>query len=180
MQDKCYYCKKVGITEDFLNPYTKEYHPTCDDCIKEFTTYIKERKTFANIGCFAVPFLIVCSILAFIFIGWKLGVCVLTIAIFAFFASAFGVEYFIKKRDKKLGKYVDTSKIVWCKTCKHFKKVRKYEKTFDGLWASEGMINDSDIPCKMVDEVREVWKSYFSLPRENRTLFPKDCEKWTK
>ena len=179
MEDRCYYCKKEGVVKDFLNPYTEEYHPTCSHCIAEFTTFLKERKAFANIGCFVVPLLILCSIASFIFIGWEVGLGFVAIDILALIISSYGVEYYIKQRDKKLGKYVDTSKIRWCKTCKHYKKIRKYEKTIDGLWASEEMISDSDIPCRILDEVREVWESYYALPREERSLFPKDCDKWT-
>ena len=44
----------------------------------------------------------------------------------------------------------------------------------------EEMINHSDIPCKILNDVRDVWIIHFSLTKNERTLYPKDCIKWIK
>ena len=101
-EDKCYYCKKEGLVEDFLDPYTKEYHPTCKNCATEHMTFIKERKAFANT---VYSLLILCSIVSFIFVGWGVGLGFTAIAIISFIISNYGLKYYIKKRDKRFGKY---------------------------------------------------------------------------
>lgn len=65
--------------------------------------------------------------------------------------------------------------IQWCKTCKDFRTVNRYE---DELWLSEKMIPDSNIPCKKLDNTQDVWLEYFNLPTGRRTVYPKRCPKW--
>ena len=67
--------------------------------------------------------------------------------------------------------------IQWCKTCKDFRTVEEYE---DGLWLSEKMIPDSNIPCRKSDGTQDVWIGHFNLPTGRRTLYPKGCPKWGK
>jgi hypothetical protein len=66
--------------------------------------------------------------------------------------------------------------IVWCPTCVHFRRSRRYE---DSLRFSDSLIDDELIPCDIVESTREFWKSYFATPKEKRTLYPKDCPKWS-
>ena len=46
--EKCYYCKNKTDATPYRNPHTKEIHPTCKNCIKEFTSFAKERSFFTR------------------------------------------------------------------------------------------------------------------------------------
>jgi len=76
--------------------------------------------------------------------------------------------------------YVDPQKIQWCKTCKYFKKNKKYEETINGLWRNETMPNKELIPCKEFDKTKEIWENYYNLNQSERTLYPKNCNFWKK
>lgn len=65
--------------------------------------------------------------------------------------------------------------IKWCKTCKHFNRSKEYEDSFKGIWRSKVMPETKILPCRIVSETIEVWKSYYSLETAKRTLFPTDC-----
>jgi hypothetical protein len=179
MKDICFYCQKEMIVEEFQNPYTYEAHPTCERCKSEMSSYVRERKFFAK-SFLGVPLLLFFSIISFIFVDWKTGILFIAMAIVTGIISYFGLEYFCKKRDKKLGTYVDVKSIQWCKTCKHFKKVKSYGKTIDGLWRSEQMIKDSEIPCKVLQKTQAVWMGYFNMKPSQRTLYPKNCKEWAQ
>lgn len=191
----CYYCQKNEAKNfSYVNPYTKETHPTCPVCEYEFELLIKDKKKFKLIKIIG-NLLFFAGLIGFFSYGWEVGTsCIILGIVFnVAFYGVLGSERVRGKRErldaqfaKEHGlfsfhstKYVDPSKIRWCKTCKHYRKVRRYEKSLVGLWTSEKMISDSDIPCKILDEVRDVWESYYALPRRKRFLFPKDCFKWT-
>jgi len=73
--------------------------------------------------------------------------------------------------------HIKPEEIKWCKTCKYFKKIKDYEEK---LFLSEKMINDSEIPCGISAETRELWRDYFQTEKGRRTLYPKNCQKWVK
>lgn len=100
----------------------------------------------------------------------------IAIAIIVGVFSYVGHNYYITKWQKELGTYVDRKRIRWCKTCAHFSKVGKYENE---LWQSEEMIEDAEIPCKILNDTKLVWTEYFNAEVGKRTWYPKNCEKWT-
>jgi len=67
--------------------------------------------------------------------------------------------------------------VKWCKTCKYFKKIKDYEEK---LFLSEEMINDFEIPCKILNKTKRLWINYFWTRKRERTLYPKNCQKWVK
>lgn len=177
MKGVCFYCEKETVVEEFENPYTHQTWLTCDRCKARLSLYIRRRKFFAKLFGLGIPLFIIVSIISFIFINWQIGVLFIAIAISAGVISHFGLKYFLTKRDKELGTYVDAKKIQWCKTCKHFNKVKNYE---NALWLSKVMIRDSEIPCKILHDTRPVWTKYFDLEIGQRTLYPKNCERWSR
>jgi hypothetical protein len=124
------------------------------------------------------------TIISFIFIKWEYALIVsgLFIAYTVYFY--FRWQYFLKRRNKKKkekekqeGTYIDVSKIKWCLTCVHFKKVRKYE---DELHLSLEMLPNNKIPCKIYNKTKELWEEYFNGNLDDRYLYPKTCERWEK
>ena len=99
-----------------------------------------------------------------------------------------GIAYFsemIKKQSlvreqKREGTYVDPKKIKWCKTCKHFKKIKEYADIIDGTWREKTMPEGSQIPCQIFSKTVNVWKDYFNLESNKRAIYPKDCSFWEK
>jgi len=175
---KCFYCEKETNVEAFQNPYTKEIHLTCEQCRKEFTSFLKERLFFSR-ASFILPLFIIGSIVLIFFNRhWGLIGLIVFIALEAICLKLTG--YYVKKRDIACGTYVDTRNIRWCKTCKNYRKVKKYDSILDGIWRNEQLPDSSHIPCRIVEDTIDVWKSFFALGSEDRTLFPKDCPKWTK
>ncbi len=74
----------------------------------------------------------------------------------------------------------DPKKIEYCKTCKHFKENKTYEDSINGLWHNPIMPEISLLPCNNYENAQDVWKEYFNLNVENRTIFPKSCDFWEK
>lgn len=177
MENTCFYCQEETIVEEFKNPNTYETHPTCEKCKAELSTYNRELKFFVKLIWPGIPLLIFFSIISFIFVDWQTGVLFIAIAIFAGMVSYFGLEYFRTKKEKKLGTYVDVKNIQWCKTCKYYKKVKSYKNE---LWQSQEIVGDSEIPCKILNDTKAVWAEFFNMESGQRTLYPKNCERWTK
>lgn len=66
--------------------------------------------------------------------------------------------------------------INWCRTCKHFRRIKEYENNVNGLWQSKFMPSNDKLPCDIFLETENTWKQYFGLEPSERSLFPKDCE----
>lgn len=177
--DKCFYCQKEITVKAFRNPYTKEIHPTCEQCIKEFASYDKERSFFTKTGCIWGPLLIIASVVLSFF-NWKWGLVSLIVCIFLEAISLRLQSYFVKKKEIACGTYIDPKSIQCCKTCKHYKRVKKYDDTIYGLWRSDKLPNIDLIPCKIITETINVWKDFFSLDSDKKTLYPKDCPQWSR
>ena len=176
---KCFYCDKEVDVEAFRNPYTKEIHPTCEQCRKVFTSFPGEKLFFSR-AIFVLPLFILGSIVL-IFFNWRMGLFGLIIFIILEVLAIKLLSHYKKKTGIAVGTYaVDPRNIRWCKTCKNYRKVKKYDSILDGIWRNEQLPDSSHIPCRIVEDTIDVWKSFFALGSENRTLFPKDCPKWTK
>lgn len=67
------------------------------------------------------------------------------------------------------------SKIQWCRTCKHHRKVSDYEDTTKGLWCDTSMPRIDKLPCRIVLETSQAWKAYYETAPRSRSLFPKNC-----
>lgn len=109
---------------------------------------------------------------------------------FLFFLAYILLSTIIAITDKQFGIAIERTRLLentlsqtkpeeikWCKTCKYFKKIKDYEEK---LFLSEEMINDSEIPCKILSETRGVWIDYFQTEKGKRILYPKNCQKWVK
>ncbi len=175
--DKCVYCQKEANVEAFRNPYTKEIRSTCEQCKKRFTSFAKERSFYTK-ACMWIPLFIVGTIVL-MFFNWQLGLIGL-IAFIVLEIIAINLQsYYIRKKEIACGTYVDPKSVRWCKTCLHYKKVKKYDDIFDGIWKSEQLPCNANIPCKIIDNTIDVWQKFF-LDSNKKTLFPKNCPKWTK
>jgi len=94
---KCFYCQKEADVVNFLNPYTKEIHPTCSECKISFKAFLKERLLFAKLSVIWIPIFILISIILSFF-NLKLGIfLIIAGAIFEFVAVKLQ-EYFVNKR----------------------------------------------------------------------------------
>ncbi|MBU3981073.1 MAG: hypothetical protein KKH20_10130 [Proteobacteria bacterium] len=175
--DKCFYCQEESHVEAFRNPYTKEIHPTCEQCIKEFTSYAKETSFYTKAGCIWIPLLILGTVIL-MFFNWKWGLSSLVICMIIEIISIKLQGHYVKKKQIDCGTYVDPKSIHWCKTCKHYKKVKRFDDTIDGIWRNEKLPDNNSIPCRIIDETINVWNNFFSLDTDKRTLYPKDCSKW--
>lgn len=107
------------------------------------------------------------------------GACIVLSTIVAFVDNQFQIAIDRTKAFESMP-YINPKKIQWCKTCKYFKKIKGYKEKLFKLWLSEGIIKDSEIPCKILNETRELWINYFQTENRERTLYPRNCPKWTK
>lgn len=181
MTAKCFYCKKeTEVDRDFLNPNTNEIHPICVECKARILTYRNELMFFGKLLFFGVPLLFLLSIICFIFVSWQKGVTFLVATVLVGVISYYAHTYYSVKRVKKLGTYVDVKKIQWCKTCKHFLKTRNWNRTTNPLRQSKELVGDSEIPCKIVEDTKPVWTLYFDTDTMQRTLYPDNCQRWTR
>jgi hypothetical protein len=74
---------------------------------------------------------------------------------------------------------VTSKPIRTCLNCQHFRRVRAYEDTMHGLWGSQTLVPDEQLPCSVPGNTREVWTAHFSSPpRPNRAMYPRDCPVW--
>ena len=90
------------------------------------------------------------------------------------------IEHIRLKYEQKLGTNIDVKKIQWCKTCKHFRKTRNWDRITDPLRQHGELVDDTEIPCKIVEETKSVWVNYFDTNKMERTLYPNGCQIWTK
>ena len=145
---------------DFFTPETflETHEEWKTDEWKKITYYNK--MFYRSIGL-----TILSPIIFFVFYRWEIGVLAIVVGIVVIIYSARRKDYFLKQRDIKKGDYVDTSKIEWCLTCKHFSKVRNYE---DDLHLSEEMLPNNQIPCKILTETKPNWELYFKGNLDDR------------
>ncbi len=175
MKGTCHYCKDETEVEYFEHPVFLLNEPTCEKCKTKFLsskTYESQRKFMANIGC-SVPFLLIISILILLFVSKYVGIIGIGISIFMLLFSGIGMDYFGRKRDENFG--IEQPK--WCNNCKYYRKVKKWD--YELMFFDE-MPDKSMIPCKIFEKTRRVWISYFELESSDRTLYPGDCDRWSK
>lgn len=143
---------------------------------EDFVEEQDQLKMLTKIGCLgilAVP----AALLIAIFWDWRIGLGLGIIGILGLMISDSRKKKVLTAREKREGRWVDRSKIEWCQNCVHFRKVRKWEDSNDGLWTLPTAPPSDSIPCRIVPETSGVWQDYFALPREQRTMYPKDCPK---
>ena len=126
----------------------------------------------------------VVAIISFIFLKWEYALTITVALILYSIYLDIRMHHYKKRRTEKEiekeklnGTYVDITKIEWCLTCVHFKKVLKFERKLNN---SEKMLPENKIPCKIYDETKEFWKKYFNSNINDRYLYPKNCVKWEK
>ncbi len=134
------------------------------------------RKTCVKFFLLSIP-LFLFSLISFLFLNWKISLTGVVVSIGIAILAETIKNQSLKREAKRKGTYVDTKKIEWCKTCKHHKKVKDYE---DDLWQLDEISDTDKIPCKIYQETQSVWTAYFNKPKRERTLYPKNCSKWTK
>ena len=143
---------------------------------EDFVTEQDQLKFLTKIGCagiLSVP----AAILISIFWDWRIGLGLAVVGILSLVISDSRKKKALTAREKREGRWVDRSKIEWCKNCTNFQKVRKWEDSHDGLWTLPEAPKPDLIPCRIAGQTTEVWQDYFALPRDQRAMYPKDCPK---
>lgn len=117
------------------------------------------------------------SLLSFAVLDWKLSAAWFSSSVIAFVIAEKKKNLTSKERSIREGTYVEVDKITWCKTCKHFRKIKDFESN---LWSEEKLINEKNIPCKIYEQTVDTWKKYYQMQSGKRALYPKDCRMWQK
>lgn len=146
---------------------------------EDFVGEQDQLKFLTNIGCLGILSIPVAIVIA-IFWNWQIGLGLAILGILALMISDSRKKNVLTARDKREGRWVDRSKIEWCKNCSHFRKVRKWEDSRDGLWSLGEVPSTNLLPCSISEQTSDVWQDYFDLPREERSLYPKHCPKLKK
>ena len=123
------------------------------------------------LGILSVPVAILISF----FWDWRIGLGLAVVGILAFRISDSRHKKVLTAREKREGRWVDRSKIEWCKNCVHFRKIRNWEDSHDGLWTLSEAPQLDLLPCGIAAQTSIVWQDYFAQGREQRTLYPKNC-----
>jgi len=69
----------------------------------------------------------------------------------------------------------EVKQIAWCKTCRHYKKSKKWGGITE-IWRSGEMPDERMLPCKIASETLGTWIRYFESDPSHRRLYPNDCE----
>ncbi len=167
---------KKGIKTSGLDMFTAESLKNTFNTSWNNEDWQKEnsiRKVCVKFFMFSILLFLV-SLLAFIFIDWRVGLT----GVLASISIGFISEKIKMNTLKSADDYVDPKQIIWCKTCKYYRKIKGYE---DDLWQQENLPSDSaKIPCEKYSETQELWSNYFSMPTAERALYPKECPSWKK
>ena len=177
MKESCHYCKQLSEVVDFEHPLTFQIHPTCDVCKNKLLstkTYEIERNLLSKVGCLSIFMTVALLIIYFVY-NSTISVYILIISVVIGLFSFFGLEYFVKKRNKNFG--FDPTKYKWCNTCRYFKRVKNWDFEFS---ESKDIVDSSFIPCKNYELTQKVWNRYFKMLPEDRKLYPDFCEHWIK
>jgi hypothetical protein len=130
-------------------------------------------KSLTKLGCAGILAVPVALILCFTW-DWRFGLATAVIGVATVMITDSKKKALLTQREKREGRWVDRSKIAWCKNCIHFRKIRGWEDT---LWRMQTIPADSRLPCQIADQTRDVWQAYANLDSGQRTLYPKDCPK---
>jgi hypothetical protein len=170
---------KKGIKTSGLDMFTAESLKETFESSWNNPEWQKEtalRKTCVKFFLLSIP-LFLFSLISFLFLNWKISLTGVVLSIGIAILSETIKNQSLKREAKRKGTYVDTKKIEWCRTCKHLKKVKDYE---DDLWQLDKISDTDKIPCQIYQETKDVWSAYFHKPKGERTLYPKNCPKWSK
>lgn len=143
---------------------------------EEFVTENDQLKSLTKIGCLCILSVPAAILVCFVW-DWKIGLGLAAVGILALIVSDSRKKKILTAIEKREGRWVDRSKIQWCKNCVHFRKVRKWEDSRAGLWAALEAPQPDLLPCGISEETAEVWREYFSIPCAERAMYPKDCPK---
>jgi len=139
------------------------------------TAYRTQRVFFTKLS-FLIPVLIIVAMI-YMFFDWRLGLVLVVSLLLLEIASVKLAEHYVKKKDIACGTYIDRKAIVWCKTCKHFRKIAPYESSVS---TAASIPRTQDLPCEIVDQSLGTWTAFYLLPIPQRTLYPKGCELWVR
>jgi hypothetical protein len=138
---------------------------------EDFVAENDRLKSLTKFGCAGILAVPVALILCFTW-DWRFGLATAAVGVVTVMIADAKKKALLTQREKREGRWVDRTKIAWCKNCIHFHKIRGWEDT---LWRMQTIPADSRLPCQIADQTREVWLSYASLDTSQRTLYPKDC-----
>lgn len=138
---------------------------------EDFVSENDRLKSLTKLGCAGILAVPVSLILCFTW-DWRYGLALAAIGVAVVMITDAKKKALLTKREKREGRWVDRSKIAWCKNCIHFRKIRGWEDT---LWRLQTIPPDSRLPCQISDQTVEVWRSFASIDPSQRTLYPKDC-----
>lgn len=110
---QCYYCEKnPAVDLQFINPLTKEIHPTCAACLLDFELLEEDKKKFATLGKIGKP-LLLASILCFAFVGWKIGLATLALGLVLSIYPTIAVGNRSTARFKKVAAFAKENGLYW-------------------------------------------------------------------
>lgn len=152
----CYYCQKNEATNfNYVNPHTKETHPTCPVCEYSFELLIKDQKKFKLIKTIG-NLLLFFSLIGFFTYGWKVGaLCIiLGIVLKLAFYVILGAERILEKRERLEGQFAEEHSLFSF----HSTKCINEEATEE-----EKLINEK---LKEIDDPWEKLKAYNKLKKK--------------
>jgi hypothetical protein len=141
--------------------------------------YLKEQgqlKVLTKIGCCSILVVPIAILICFIY-NWKFGIGLAVIAVITLLISDKIKRGVLTQRQKREGTWIDKKKIQWCKNCRHYRKIKGWEDSANGLWSRESIPEQGNLPCRIIQETMDIWHAYYSLERNHRTLYPKECPK---
>lgn len=105
----CYYCQKNEATNlSYVNPHTKETHPTCPVCEYSFELLIKDQNKFKLIKTIS-NLLLFLSLIGFFTYGWKVGTLCIILGVvlqLAFYVTL-GSKKIREKRERIEGQFAE-------------------------------------------------------------------------
>lgn len=138
---------------------------------KDFVTENDRLKSLTKFGCAGIVAVPIALILCFTW-DWRFGLLLAALSVAVVMITDTKKKALLTQREKREGRWVDRSKIEWCKNCIHFRRIRGWE---DRLWQLETIPADAQLPCKISAQTAEVWQEYARLDPSERTMYPKQC-----
>jgi hypothetical protein len=138
---------------------------------KDFVIENDQLNSLTKFGCIGIVATPIALILCFTW-DWRFGLLIAIASVAVVVITDTKKKALLTQREKREGRWVDRSKIEWCKNCIHFRKIRGWE---DRQWQLETIPDDSRLPCKISGQTTKVWHEYAKIAPSQRTMYPKQC-----
>jgi hypothetical protein len=177
-QDEAFVNKKLGKLIKVSGLHVFDARSIREDWgNKDFVEEQDRLKILTKIGCTGILLIPIAVLIAIVW-DWRIGGGLVLVGVLSLVISDSRKKKLLEKREQREGRWVDRSKIEWCKNCVHFRKIRKWEDSFDGLWKLPEAPDADSLPCQIVAQTADLWEGYFNLPHEKRAMYPKECPKF--